>query len=689
MRKILIIATLFLTLPFCLSSLTAQTDSLRNMKRWQLKGYAESALRLKDFYQAKAFFEEWHRREPNNDEVTLQLGRASYKVRDYALVENLFTDLYNKNPKRNLNALYYLSLVQMHYEKYEVAIEGFELLKRRFRRIDEPDVDRAVIEKLIEGCSMGIAHKDSITSVEVTHLNDPINTPHSESGFILTNDDEFIYSSVQPGSRSYHQLNAHYTPVRKFYKATKEDDRWIEAEDVSPPFFNSEEFDTGDGTFSLDRKRFYLTLCSMTPDGENICHVYVSHIESDGNWTEPIKLGKEVNHPSYTSTQPTVGSCFDNSLEVLYFVSDRPGGAGGMDIWFSVYNKRQKSYTQAANAGVFINTSGDEITPFYDSNSHRLYFSSDGIAGYGGLDIFYAEGEMVTWEEPVNVGLPINSSFDDLNFVRNYSGKFGLFTSNRPGSKSLYHQGCCDDVYSFNDSKTSKILVVGKLVRNSQLDLSENEFKSDTGVDSSDVMKSRMISVEVDRSSSLPIHLQSIETNEKGEFELWVEPGYDYTLSVEDSTLLDRSFTLSTREMDNTEPIELSTISLNSIPKEAIELENIYYEFDKNQLTSHARSILDSTLLKLMKLYPKIIVEVSAHTDAVGDEVYNQQLSEERAENVVKYLIDKGVSSSRLSFRGFGSSIPIAPNSNYDGTDNPDGRQKNRRTEFRITGYTD
>ncbi len=689
MRKILIITTLFLILSFCLSSLTAQTDSLRSMKRWQLKGYAESALRLKDFYQAKAFLEEWHRREPNNSEVTLQLGRTSYKVRDYAQVEKLFTVLYEKNPKRYLNALYYLSLVQMHYGKYDVALESFELLRRRVRRIDEPDVDRAVIERLIEGCHMGIAHKDSTPSIEVSHLNDSINTPHSEGGFILINDEEFIYSSVQPESRFYHQLNEPYTSIRRFYKASRVDDHWVGGEDVAPPFFNYKEFDTGEGTFSLDGKRFYLTLCSMNPAGENICQLYVSHLDVDGNWTKPDKLGKEVNHPSYTSTHPTVGSCFDNSLEVLYFVSDRPGGAGGMDIWFSVYNKRQKSYTKAANAGVFINTSGDEVTPFYDSNSHRLYFSSNGLAGYGGLDVFYAEGEMVTWEEPVNVGLPINSSFDDLSFVRNYSGKFGLFTSNRTGSNALYHQGCCDDVYAFNNAQTSKIAIVGKLVRNNQFDIYEqvDAFKDEK--ENSDVVKNRLITVEMERSSSLPLYLQRIETNEQGEFELWVEPGHDYTLFVEDPTLLERSFTLSTQKTESTKLIELNTIALKSIPNEAIVLENIYYQFDKNELTSTACSILDSTLLKLMKLYPNIIVEISAHTDAVGDELYNQQLSEERAKNVVNYLKSKGISAERLKFRGFGSSYPVAPNFDKDGTDNPEGRQKNRRTEFTIIGHSD
>ncbi len=187
----------------------------------------------------------------------------------------------------------------------------------------------------------------------------------------------------------------------------------------------------------------------------------------------------------------------------------------------------------------------------------------------------------------------------------------------------------------------------------------------------------------------MPLYLQRIETNEQGEFELWVEPGHDYTLFVEDPTLLERSFTLSTQKTENTKLIELNTIALKSIPKEAIVLENIYYQFDKNELTSTACSILDSTLLKLMKLYPNIIVEISAHTDAVGDELYNQQLSEERAKNVVNYLKSKGISAERLKFRGFGSSCPVAPNFDRDGTDNPEGRQKNRRTEFTIIGHSD
>lgn len=635
---------MLLTIHFCFSSVIAQKDSLRIMKRWQLKGYTESALRLGDFYQAKAFLAEWHRREPKNDAVTMQLGRLSYKVRDYANAENIFTALYEKDPNGNLAALYYLSLVQMHYKNYDGALENFDLLKNRYRRIDEPKVDRVAIERLIEGCHMGIAHTDSVTSVEIRDLSDEINTPYSERGFILINDEEFIYSSVQPKSRRYHQLDAPYKSVRQFYKAAKVDGNWVGEEDVTPPFFIYKEFDTGEGVFSLDGKRFYLTLCSMNPEGENICQIYVSYVEVDGNWSKPEKLGNEVNHPSYTSASPTVGSCFDNTLEVLYFVSDRPGGAGGMDIWFSVYNKRQMSYTEAANAGVFVNTSGDEVTPFFDVRTSRLYFSSNGLAGYGGFDIFYAEGEMVTWQEPVNVGLPINSSFDDLNFVQNYSGEFGLFVSNRIGSKALYHQGCCDDIYTFYDVNSSEALVSKNLVHYDQLDVTlENKSKSDENIE------------------KLNEELEKLRMLNHG------------------------AIILADEDLDSK---NLSEISIVSTPDEPIVLSNIYYQFDKIELTKEARSSIDSTLLKLMNLFPDILVEVSAHTDSVGGEIYNQQLSEERAQNVVKYLINKGISSDRLTSKGFGSSQPVAPNIHLDGTDNAVGRQKNRRTEFRVIGHS-
>ncbi|GAO28901.1 hypothetical protein [Geofilum rubicundum] len=217
----------------------------------------------------------------------------------------------------------------------------------------------------MEGCLLGIAARDTVVTTEVYPLGASINQESMTFGPLLISDEEFIYGTITDDSPSAIHLDQPYAPSRQFFKAQKTEEDWQGNRTTEAPFTNAELFDTGRGTFSVDMQRFYSTQCFIDHKGKRICHIYVSHL-TEGTWSAPQALDKNVNHPRYTSAQPAVGTLFNTSMEVLYFVSDRPGGAGGMDIWFSVYNKRNEQYKKAENAGVFINTSGDEVTPFFD-----------------------------------------------------------------------------------------------------------------------------------------------------------------------------------------------------------------------------------------------------------------------------------------------------------------------------------
>ena len=177
-----------------------------------------------------------------------------------------------------------------------------------------------------------------------------------------------------------------------------------------------------------------------------------------------------------------------------------------------------------------------------------------------------------------------------------------------------------------------------------------------------------------------------MKTNGKGEFSFWVEPNLDYELVVMDSSLIDRKINFTSQQGLGIDKIDLSSISLKSIPDKAIIIENIYYEIDKTELTDAAKKAIDTTLLVLAQKYPHIIIEIRSHTDNIGHKNYNKRLSERRAKNVVDYLKEQGISQVRMKYRGYGEELPVAPNFLEDGKDNPEGRQKNRRTEFKIIG---
>lgn len=685
MGKILTILLLCCTL----SATAQEADSLSVLKDWQVKGYAESALRVSDNWQAQQYFEEWYRRQPDEQSIGLQLGKLYLKNRQYQKALQLFEQLYQSNPRQNLEAQFYLATTQKIFGRYEEALEHFEVLRLRHRRIGDRSLNRSRMENEIAGCHMGLAARDTVVTTAVAPLPASINHSNMVYGPVLLSDGAFVYGSIRPNAPGETDLTEAYQSTRQFYRAEQQaDSSWVGQLSPETPFVNTPEFDTGRGVFSIDKERFYATGCFIDHRGRRICHIYVSHLQN-GEWSAPVALGPEVNHPRFTSAQPAVGTLFDSSMEVLYFVSDRPGGAGGMDIWFTVYNKRNNSYRKGENAGVFINTAGDEITPFFDLPSHRLYFSSNGWPGYGGMDVFYASGNMVTWEPAVNAGVPINSSFDDFDYIKNFSGQFGLLVSNRPGLQQQEAPVPADHLFAFREKQAPRVLLTGQLMREDRLEeqlLDRRPDRPMVGDSTRTAIMNQPVAIAMVKDSASALFLQEVSTNAEGRFEVWVDPNADYRLSLVDSTLLERSFSVSTKNMDQGSVLQMDTVALNTIPQRAIVIDNIYYEFDRAELTAEARSVLDSTLLQILERYPHVKVEIAAHTDDVGSPAYNKRLSEQRAASVVRHLAGKGISRSRLSAVGYGQERPLAPNKHPDGSDNPEGRQKNRRTEFTLRG---
>ncbi len=691
MRKVLIIVVSFL-LFVCAQIISYAQDKINNLhilKDWQVKGMAKSAMRMGDVYQARDFLKEWNRRDPKNTKIALKLGSYYFKARDYGNAEKILAKIVAGYPDSYPEAKFYYAQILKIYGDYEGALVHLQALRRKYRRLGGTGLTRFRLDNEIAGCQKGIESRDIMVKTEVSWLNKTINSPHIEFGPVLLGESTFVYGSANLDSTAYIDLSGPYKARRNFYMAKRNNEEWTGGLKPEPPFENFNNFDTGRGVFSGDRKRFYSVQCHMDQSGVNICHLFVSKL-NEGKWGKPEKLGKKINHPRYNSTQPAIGTCFSSSLEIIYFVSNRKGGAGGQDIWFTVYDKRTGEYKKAENAGAFINTQQDEITPFFDLPSHKLYFSSNGWPTMGGYDIFYAKGDMTTWEPPVNIGLPVNSSYDDLNFVQNHSGKFGIFASNRPGSLSLSHQACCDDLYVFNETESPRVLVTGKLVKEDVIKES-GKFKPISGNQNEnklldDLLPNQLVTVQMLKDSTSSVLLQEIQTNNKGEFELWVEPGMDFFITVENPAIINKRFSFSTKQSLKAQVLDVSTISLKSISEESVIIDNIYYQFDQVELAISAKLAIDTTLLLLLTTYPSIKVEISSHTDNLGDEGYNLRLSEKRAKEVLTYLVSKGINANRLTAKGYGEKQPIKENQKPDGSDNPEGREQNRRTEFKITG---
>ena len=392
-----------------------------------------------------------------------------------------------------------------------------------------------------------------------------------------------------------------------------------------------------------------------------VCKIYECD-QTAGEWSDPVALGQNINFQTFTSTQPCIG--VTRMGEVLFWVSDRPGGSGGLDIWYSVRGK-DGSFTSAINAGRTINTPGNEITPFYDNRSGTLYFSSDGQVGIGGYDVFKIKGNPKKWDkEATNLGYPLNSSVDDMYYVMDDNGYTGYLVSNRMGTTSLKGATCCDDIWRFEFPK-----IVHYVIKGNVYDQETHNPLPDVRVMFFDDKKLQ-VAQAISKKDTL--------------FSFNVIPNKTYFIKAAKDGYLTGTATITVTEKDANDTMNID-LNLKKIPVQAIRIYNIYYGFDSATLRSQSFPSLD-TLVDLMKDNPAIVVEIGSHTDSKGKQNYNIKLSQARAQSVVDYMISKGVSADRVKAQGYGDTQPVAPNKLPNGKDNPEGRALNRRTEFKVIG---
>lgn len=652
-------------------SATAQQSfpETEKMGMRKLKGLATNSLRIGDTYSALVYYKEWAKRKPENAAVTLQLAELYRNARDYEHASDAYWKYIKlTGGQKKPMALYHAGDMFMQTGKYEEARSNFIKFRRFAKEMDDKWFRRITSYK-IDGCELAIAMRDSVNKAEVTHLDESINKAHIEFSPILLDENTLVYGSLISEEVEFYdieEVDSLNLPKRKFYKAKKEDDKWSAAGEFEAT--SAIQNHIGNGALSLDGSRFYFTQCQENFTGKVICHLFYSEKEGE-KWGEPIKMNDLINLPNYTTTQPTVGRESKRNQEVIYFVSDRPEGKGGLDIWYTEFHARTKRFRAPKNVGAAVNTPGTEFTPFYDVKTHSLYFSTDGRVGLGGLDVYKIEGEKTKWSKDSlqHLGKAVNSPADDFDFVLNRDRKTGFLVSNREGGVALMNATCCDDIYSFEFVEYVDVFLNGLVIDDS------------TCLNEVDVLL--YIKDPISGEKYLSEELRVNPCN----FSFSLEPDKNYTIEAKKDGYFNDLVDVSTVGLTpaDTQNVELQLLK---IPKKPIVLEGILYDFDSANLTTSAKISLDTGLYPIMTENPQIIIELSSHTDSKGSDAYNLKLSKERAKSVVDYMISKGIDSRRLKDAGYGESRPIAPNTMEDGSDNPEGRALNRRTEFEIIG---
>lgn len=489
-----------------------------------------------------------------------------------------------------------------------------------------------------------------------------LNTPYSEYNPVYLNN-ELYFTSSRGNEKLY---SATGTPFTNLYKVASRG-AVVDVATVTPlpPTINTENVNDGCVAFSPDGRIMVFGKGNTGKrKGAEDVDLYIARFRN-GVWTEP-QIITGINTPEFWDSTPA----FSPDGRTLYFASNRKGGYGGTDLYSAQMDSRGR-FARVRNLGPEINTPGNEMFP-YVADDGKLYLASDGHPGYGGLDIFVVKRSSgkITVE---NLGEPVNSTGDDFGIFL-FRPDRGFFTSNREGGKGD------DDIYTFVNEDPNLKVVNYYLAGVTYTPDKEGKLQ---------VLPNTKVTL-LDSKGDL---MQDYVTGNDGKFLFRIYDNEDYNLIGETEGYLVKRQEYSTRGR-SVDPATLKDLVTNItfdtiIVLDKIEinkifvLENIYYDFNKYDIRPDAARELDK-LAQILIDNPEIKIELSSHTDSVDTDEYNLWLSQKRAEAAVNYLVKRGIANDRLVAKGYGESKPIARNTNPDGTDNPAGRQKNRRTEFKI-----
>jgi len=441
------ILSILLTVLFVVSSLSAQEEL--NWKKH--KKLADKLFEATQYVDAAKHFQEAWKQQPKEESLIYKAGECYYLIKDFKRAIHALQYVKDENKQFPLVGLKYARALKQDGQ-YEAAKEAFIYFINAYQGSDKGIVSN-IVSNEVKGCDFGIdlAKSNQRATIQVQHLTENINSPAIEFAPIPYSDDLLYYSSTMKGNQSY------------LFRSQRKNGEWkkaVVAEGL--PNFQNKHF--ANGSFAPDAKRFYFTLCDNGDGLNSKCEIYALKREKS-KWSAPIKLRDYINiEHANTTTQPWV--VHQNGQEILYFASDREGGYGEMDIWYTTraINSDDMDFTYPINAGAAINTIGDEITPFYDLKNKTLYFSSNGKVSLGGWDVFQAKGALDQWESAQNMGKPINSAADEFYYVLKPSGKGGFFVSNRLyGAEKISTQH--EDIFEFGAQiKASSLNALGQVM---------------------------------------------------------------------------------------------------------------------------------------------------------------------------------------------------------------------------------
>ncbi|MFM2385289.1 MAG: outer rane peptidoglycan-associated protein [Bacteroidota bacterium] len=669
LRSLLVLATMFFSVATSAQLYPNQVekeDLVTKLPFYKKMKYADELFRAGSFHNAEKYYRQLRQEQPRNAYIAQMIAECCSRNRDYPQAAGFYHDAYVLGPELYPIAPYFEALNLKSNGQYDEALERFKFFLKVYKGKDKKM--RLTAQRQIEGCEMAIKSMANPDNYLIRNAGPNVNTAFTESSPMPLGDTALMFATMNTNRliESNRDKRAEY--VSRFMWSPKEYDftKVKDTFEVSMPFndgrFNDPKFHISNGCWSPGRDRFYFTKC-LEEDSLNIsCKIYVSEF-AKGQWGAPKPMDDYINDPTGSSTTPAIAMV--GKKEVLFFSSSRPqGGAGGFDIWYTVYDPKQKTYRRPQNCGKRVNTNKDETTPWYDSKEGALYWASNGLVGLGGFDVFKGIGGPTRYTSIRNMGFPVNSPADDFNYIQDDNGTGnGYVVSNRLGSAFIKNPTCCDDIWRVQ--KDPMLKVCGRVI------------DAATG----EVIPEAVVRMNDDKDGSAVDTLYS----RNGNFCMDMPLNRNLTITADKAGYVSGRANLSTINIRPDAPESESAVDVimeRITSNYDFHVQKVYFNFDDGRFQTASLGALDS-LSNFMKDNPSLSVEVFANTDGKGSDQYNDSLSTARAAQVIDYLVSKNIDRARMVARPMGKRNLEMPEG---GPDDAPNRQANRRVYFRIIG---
>lgn len=653
----------------CFSAARCQTDSVALSEEYYRLG-----MEVFDFShrkQAAELFVLAAKMNPKSAKAQFMAGQSIMLTIKKEESLPYFLRAWRQDPKVNEEILFFLGKAYHYSEKFDSAILFYDRYNRILARsmnlnksIKIDEVNRKIFE-----CRNAVIYMSKPVDVAITLLGSTINSEYPDYAPTISEDEtEMVFTTRRPEENLNVKVAVDHEYYEEIFHSQKINGEWQPAKNIGPPLNNN----------------FHNSSVNLSPDGTEMIlyhdsnggDLFISSRDQAQSWSAPKSL--DGINTQYLENSASL----TEDDKHIYFTSNRPGGYGGTDIYYAELANNGR-WVNVKNLGPEVNTEKDEDGVFISANGKHLYYSSNGLAGMGDLDIYRSAYDPVTseWSEPINLGYPINSVENDIYFVLNADEKFAYISSAR--SENVGEQ----DIYKI-DMTNWKPVDLSQREMMEQLTEPVRVVQVQPATTQTQTLSFKMSLWVVDDATSQPLEASVNFKNKKGDvlpvqsttlgrFEIDLTSAsnsstfYRFNVSAKGYATFSSTFYfhgLASTALQDTIRLEKAMIDL-PYPL------NVYFALDSDQPLSTDEM---QNLLIMLANNKTMKVEIGGHTDNFGAEEYNLNLSQRRANAVRNYLIKSGADASRITALGYGTSKPIASNQTKE------GRRKNRRTEFKI-----